>query len=134
MCEGEYLDNGMYAITSVLISVGAGCENMMSRSAGRNAENTTVQCCLRSRDTNRRYGYVPCCSESKAKPDNSETMRSGLSCIIVLSLVCLAPLCHLGTRWSKWMQSEAFPSSLHASHAKTTDRIENICCTTCVSV
>ena len=36
-----------------------------------------------------------CCSESNARPDSSLSIRSGLSCIIVLSFMCLSALCHL---------------------------------------
>lgn len=40
-------------------------------------------------------GLNACWRESKARPDSSEMMRSGLSCMMVLSLVCRSPLCHL---------------------------------------
>ncbi len=62
-----------------------------------------------------------CWSASNARPDSSDWMRSGLSDIIVLSLSCLALLCHRGTRCSKCLHSAAFPSSLQCWHDNSTE-------------
>jgi hypothetical protein len=67
-----------------------------------------------------------CCKASNANPLSSEAMRSGLSCMTVLSLMCLSELCQLGTRCSMCLHSVAFPSSLHLEHASSTLKVLNM--------
>lgn len=64
-----------------------------------------------------------CWRASKARPLSSEAMRSGLSCMTVLSRTCLSELCQLGTRWSMCLHSVALPSSLHLEQASSTLKV-----------
>ena len=43
--------------------------------------------------------------------------------MMVLSLMCRSPLCHLGTRCSMWGHPADFPSSLQALQARVTERV-----------
>ena len=66
-----------------------------------------------------------CWLESKARPDSSLSMRSGLSCMIVFNFTCLSELCQRGTRWSMWTHAAALPSSMHLRHASCTLMLVN---------
>ena len=88
-------------IASFILSDGGRWENMMSRSG-----------LLKT-----------CCRESNASPLNSLSMRSGRSCMTVLSFKCRSPLCHRGTRWSMWGHSAPFPSSRQAAQARVTESV-----------
>ena len=70
-------------------------------------------------------GRKHCCKLSNARPESSDSMRSGLSCITVFNLLCLSDDCQRGTKWSKCTQSVALPSSLHFAHASSTWRTVN---------
>ena len=61
-----------------------------------------------------------CWLESKARPDSSLSMRSGRSCMMVLSLTCRSELCQRGTRWSMCTHDAALPSSMHLRQASCT--------------
>ncbi len=61
-----------------------------------------------------------CWLESKARPLSSLSIRSGRSCMMVLSLTCLSELCQRGTRWSMWTHAAALPSSMHFLQASCT--------------
>ncbi len=56
--------------------------------------------------------------EQKASPLNSILTKpqAGLSCMMLLSLICLSPLCYLGTRWNIWGQKPAFPYGSYNDH------------------
>ena len=84
--------------SSLTTRAGAGCENMTSRSADRN----TVW------------------AASNASPASSDSIRSGRSCITVLSSSCRSLDCHRGMRCSRCTHCEACPFSMHASQASWT--------------
>lgn len=61
-----------------------------------------------------------CWLESKASPLSSLSMRSGRSCMMVLSLTCRSELCQRGTRCSMWTHDAVCPSAMHFLHASCT--------------
>ena len=64
-----------------------------------------------------------CCRLSKARPASSDWMRSGRSCIMILSLRCRSSLCHIGTRCSMCTHSICLPSALQRSQHSSMQRI-----------
>ena len=58
--------------------------------------------------------------ESNARPLSSLSMRSGRSCITVLSFMWRSELCQRGTRCSMCTHSVLLPSSMHFLHASCT--------------
>ena len=66
-----------------------------------------------------------CWLESNARPLSSLSIRSGRSCMMVLSFTCLSELCQRGTRCSMWTHSAALPSSMHLRQASCTLMLVN---------
>ena len=56
---------------------------------------------------------------------NTTKILPGLSCIMILSFLCLSADCHDGTKCNICTQLSALPSALQASQASSIDRVTN---------